>query len=188
MANKRLGLGILAFVLVFGMTAVGVEAQNNSGIEGIWNFPDEGIQFRFENGKCQVFDDGMLNEEGTYIIRGNTIIVEGDEFAKFSVKGNTLTLNHDGEIITGTKINQSSSSPLGRWVHEDGVKRNKPENIELFKDGTGICDGLSIKWKTDGDRLIIQSPLISLACNYVIIGSRLNLSYDDGGIATFAKK
>jgi len=150
MANRRFWLVILVMTLVFGMmSAVGCGAQNNSGIEGIWDFGN-GTALKFEKGKVQVFIDGELVVEGTYTIKGDTLTmvvmgVTGEN--KFSIKGNTLTLSSGNETQTGTKIIQSS--PVGKWEYESGNTRNNfdPEDIELFKDGTGKCDDIRIKWK-----------------------------------------
>jgi hypothetical protein len=90
--------------------------------------------------------------------------------------------------ITVINCTGKASALVGRWVHESGVTYDKPENMELLKNGTGICDGFSIAWKVEGNRLIIQSSLIGLACDYKISGAKLTLTYDDGGSAIFAKK
>ena len=64
----------------------------------------------------------------------------------------------------------SDKSLVGKWefdsYSEDGGKsfsytrsapRNFPDKMELFKNGTGICDNLTISWKTENKRLIILS-------------------------------
>jgi len=50
-----------------------------------------------------------------------------------------------------------NSALVGHWLHESGSTDNKPEDMELFKDGTGVCDGASISWKVENKRFIIQS-------------------------------
>ena len=80
-----------------------------------------------------------------------------------------------------------TSALVGRWEHESGATSNKPENIELLKDGTGVCDKMGISWKVDGNRFIITSSLIGLACDYKVSDSRLWLFYDDGSDALFKK-
>jgi len=90
--------------------------------------------------------------------------------------------------ITKPSENKKGASALvGRWIHESGATRNKPENLELLKDGTGVCDEMSISWKVDGKRLIILSSLQGLACDYNVSSTRLVLFYDDGTSATFKK-
>jgi len=198
MVNKRLFLGMLLIMLVFGMAAVEVGAQSNSGIEGIWDFGDGEI-VKIEEDYYQVIyysddDDSMIRGSWPCTIKGNTLKVEGNKNDyKFSIKGNTLTLDKGGNlgIQTGTKIN-ISSSPVGRWKYKGGVNYREVEKIELLKDGTGICDEISITWKSDGTRLIIRSSLIGLACDYIIYeskhGAKLFVFYDDGGSAMFAKR
>jgi len=191
MLNRKLLLRISVIVLLFGMTVIACNAQSNSGIEGIWDFGEEGI-WKFEKGKVQMFDeDGLFDDEYQYTIKGNILVIDGDEEGKFSIKGNTLTLTIDGETMTGTKIIASPSSSLvGRWDYEDGDKEGKLKKLQLLKDGTGICDGISIKWKTEGNLLIIQSSWVGLSCEYIIIGSRLTLIYDkdDYESAVFVKR
>jgi hypothetical protein len=193
-------------VLTFGITAIDCTANK---FDGTWDFPNEDVKIKFEKGKFQLYSvwngEEDMEEEGAYTINGDTLILineDGDsEKWQFSIAGNTLTLNVDGETITGTKAGKAGSSAknnskdtgkasalTGRWVHESGVTYDKPENMELLKDGTGICDGISITWKVDGNRLIIKSYLIGLACDYKISGSKLTLTYDDGGSAIFARK
>jgi len=105
-SNKRICLGMLVIVLVFGMTVIGCGA---GGIEGTWDFtstPAE-MKIKFENGTCQwIHQKGTVN--GTYTIEGNrlTMNVSYDvEVYSFSVKGNTLILTAaDGTSYTGTKV------------------------------------------------------------------------------------
>jgi len=80
-----------------------------------------------------------------------------------------------------------ASAFVGRWKHEGGATYNKPESLELLKDGTGVCDETSISWKVDGKRFIITSSRMGLAGDYRVSDSRLVLLYDDGSRATFRK-
>jgi hypothetical protein len=202
MVNKKFRLGMLVMVLAFGITVINCTANK---IDGTWDFPDEEAKIKFEKGKFQFYSvwngEEEIEEEGSYTINGDTLTLineDGDSVERqFSIAGNTITLNVDGSTITGTKIGKAGSSEknnskasalAGRWVHESGVTYDKPENMELLKDGTGICDGISITWKVEGNRLIIRSSFIGLACDYKISGSKLTLTYDDGGSAVFAKK
>jgi hypothetical protein len=186
MVNKKIRLGMLITALLFGMT-VSCEAQSNSGIEGIWDFTkdEEGI-WKFEKGKLLIFDDdGEFDDESPYTIRGNTLIVDGDDEYKFSIKGNTLTLTQDGETMTGTKISESQS-PVGRWVPERGqrVPNNFPEkNLELSNDGTGIVDGMGLKWKVENSRIRLDLGIWGAYAYYCIIyKSKLILTNDDDSI------
>jgi len=186
MENKRLWLGMLVMVLVFGIAVVGVEAQSNSGgIDGIWDFSDEGI-WVFAKGTLLRFDDDVdFNEECSYTIRGNTLIVDDDEEVKFSIRGNTLTLIIDGETMTGTKIIESQS-PVGRWIPARGqrVPSSFPEkSLELTNDGNGIGDGMGLKWKVENSRITFNfGAWGAYAYYYIIYKSRLILANDDDSI------
>ena len=68
------------------------------------------------------------------------------------------------------------SALVGHWLHESGGTDKKPEDMELFKDGTGICDGGSISWKVENKRFIIQSSSLGMASDYEISGARLTLT------------
>jgi hypothetical protein len=93
-----------------------------------------------------------------------------------------------GMAVAGCGAQGGGSSALaGKWIYESGVTYNKPEDLELLKDGTGVCDGLSITWKVENRRFIISSALLGMACDYKISGSKLTLFYDDGSSATFIK-
>jgi len=97
-----------------------------------------------------------------------------------------------GFVLALTLSCDSSGNPsalVDHWVHLSGRTHGKPEDMELFKDGTGICDGkLSITWKVENKRFIIQSPLAGLASDYKVSGSKLTLIYDNGDSTVFAKK
>ena len=80
------------------------------------------------------------------------------------------------------------SELVGQWEHESGATRGKPENLELFKDGTGVVDGGTISWKVENKRLVILSSSEGLACNYKISGYELAIAYDDGTSAIFVRK
>jgi len=72
------------------------------------------------------------------------------------------------------------SALVGHWLHESGDKGEKPEDIELFKDGTGVCDGKTISWKVENKRFIIQSASFGLASDYEVSGSRLTFTNNAG--------
>jgi hypothetical protein len=192
MINKKLWLlGTQVMILLFGMT-VSCEAQNNSGIEGIWDFTkdDEGI-WKFEKGKLLVFDDdGELYDECSYTIRSNTLIIDGDDEYKFSIKGNTLTLTQDGETMTGTKITESQS-PVGRWIPVRGQSAPSgfPDNLELTNDGTGIGEGMGLKWKIENSRITFDFGVWGArAYYYIIYKSNLVLTNDDGKGVGYKKR
>ena len=83
------------------------------------------------------------------------------------------------------------SALVGHWLYESGYKSRKPENIELFKDGTGICDGHPLSWKVENKRLVLLASIAGIAADYKVSGYRLTLTYNDGDDernATFVKK
>ena len=180
--NKNFFFSVtLVMVLAFGMAVVEVEAQsNNGGIDGMWNFSDEGI-WKFEKGELIIFDDdGEFNDEASYTIKGNTLILDNDDEIKFSIRGNTLTLTIDGETLTGTKISESQS-PVGRWVPERGqrVPNSFPDSLELTSDGKGIGDGMGLNWKVENSRITLNLGVWgAYAYYYIIYGSKLILTKD----------
>jgi len=78
------------------------------------------------------------------------------------------------------------SALVDHWLYLSG--RRKPMDIELFKDGTGVCDGSSVSWKVENKRFILLSPLNGLASDYKLSGSKLTLIYNNGDSTVFAKK
>jgi uncharacterized protein (TIGR02145 family) len=81
------------------------------------------------------------------------------------------------------------SELAGQWEHASGATSEKPENLELFKDGTGVVDGnISISWKIENKRFVVLSPMFVLSCNYKVSGYELTLAYDNGDSAIFVKK
>ena len=81
-----------------------------------------------------------------------------------------------------------ASALVGNWVLVDGNVRDKPRQMELFQDGTGVVDGNTATWKVESERFIIQSATADMACDYKISDMELVLSYDDGSTATFVKE
>jgi uncharacterized protein (TIGR02145 family) len=78
---------------------------------------------------------------------------------------------------------------VGNWVHYEGATSNKPESMELFKDGTGVVDkGTSVTWKVEDKRFVLLSPKMALSCDYKISGNELTLAYDGGNSAIFVRK
>jgi len=82
-----------------------------------------------------------------------------------------------------------ASSLVGRWVPEHGEKAPSglPDNLELFKDGTGVCEGMSISWKVENGRFILTSSLIGGAWNYKMSDKKLILTDDRGRSETYVK-
>jgi len=69
-----------------------------------------------------------------------------------------------------------SSALVGHWLHESGSTDKKPEDMELLKDGTGVCDGATISWKVEDKRFIIQSSSLGMVSDYEVSGYRLTLT------------
>ena len=80
------------------------------------------------------------------------------------------------------------SELVGNWAIVEGKTKESPENMELFKDGTGVIDKATVSWKVEDKRFVILSSLMGLACDYKISGYELILNYDDGKSGTFVKK
>jgi uncharacterized protein (TIGR02145 family) len=121
----------------------------------------------------------------TFIKKGG-----GMRLRAWLVQGRGLLL---ASVIVGVAcVSCSADTPaalVGNWVHCDGVTWNKPESIELFKDGTGVVDkGTSVTWKIENKRFVLLSPLMALSCDYKISGSELTLAYDGDGSAVFVRK
>jgi uncharacterized protein (TIGR02145 family) len=76
---------------------------------------------------------------------------------------------------------EGESALVGKWVLESGGKAPSgfPDDLELFKDGTGICEGMSINWKVDKNRFIVASSSIGFALNYTVSDSTLTLTNDN---------
>jgi len=78
----------------------------------------------------------------------------------------------------------------GQWVYFEGNMHDKPQNMELLKNGAGVIDnGRIVTWKADSKRLTIISPQTNgLNAKYNLSGYVLTLAYDDGDAATFIVK
>jgi len=81
-----------------------------------------------------------------------------------------------------------SSELVGRWIYLGGSNHDPEENMELFKDGTGVTGNTSITWKTENKRFILQLPWSTTVCDYKVSGSRLTLTFDDNSRARFVNK
>jgi len=92
-----------------------------------------------------------------------------------------------GMIVVGCG---GASSLVGRWVPEHGgeAPSGLPDNLELFKDGTGVCEGMSISWKVENGRFILTSSLIGNAWNYKMSDNKLTLTDDKGKSITYTKQ
>jgi len=85
------------------------------------------------------------------------------------------------------------SALVGKWQREsygDMSDDAMPQNMELFKDGTGVVDNKSTPWKVENNRLILNyAGMISYAYSYEIKGVELTLSgkYSDASYEKIKK-
>jgi uncharacterized protein (TIGR02145 family) len=79
-------------------------------------------------------------------------------------------------IFTGSSCDAANnpSALVGHWL--GGGTDKKPKDIELFKDGTGVCDGVDVFWKVENKRLVVLSPSLSFASDYEVSGFKLTLT------------
>ncbi|MCL1907793.1 MAG: lipocalin family protein [Holophagaceae bacterium] len=77
---------------------------------------------------------------------------------------------------------------VGRWTQESTVNSRFPRNIELYKDGTGISDSMSITWKVEGKRLVMLSSLRGQSYDYNVAEAKLTLSLENLGSASYANR
>ena len=89
-------------------------------------------------------------------------------------------------LATGCSGN---SAFVGKWVTENGdyAPADLPSDLELYNDGTGICEDLPISWKIEGKRFVIASSFFSGAYNYTLSNSKLTLTNDDNISETYVK-
>ena len=79
-----------------------------------------------------------------------------------------------------------ASKLAGIWVENSSSSKDS-ERMELFKDGTGSLDGISITWKTENNRMIISAFGLTQAASYKLSGKTLTFTNDDGEISVFKK-
>jgi uncharacterized protein (TIGR02145 family) len=83
-------------------------------------------------------------------------------------------------VLALTGCDGGKSALVGHWVHESGAAEGKPENMELFNDGTGVCDGLNISWKVENKRFVLLSSSKEFASDYEVSGYRLTFTDNVG--------
>jgi hypothetical protein len=67
-----------------------------------------------------------------------------------------------------------SSKLLGAWEEE-----SSGETLELLKNGDGFYDGIGIKWRTEGNQLILTAPDgTTISSEYKVDGKTLYLTTD----------
>jgi uncharacterized protein (TIGR02145 family) len=144
-----------------------------------------------------------LFKDGTGIVNGEISItwkVENKRFVmRASEHGTAMDYNISGSILTfldddnGAKfinIKDGGKRPAelaGHWVLLSGAARNKPKNMELLADGTGVCDGENISWRVEAQLYVIAASR-GIAADYNMSGDMLILTYGGEDSATFATK
>jgi uncharacterized protein (TIGR02145 family) len=87
------------------------------------------------------------------------------------------------------------SELVGRWVIANG--KDKGQEMELFKDGTGIAsvsksEKVTISWKVEGKRFVITTTVLGssvpVVCDYKLSGYVLTVINDEGEIDTLVRK
>jgi uncharacterized protein (TIGR02145 family) len=90
-------------------------------------------------------------------------------------------------LVVGAVCVSYGDNPLaivGQWVN---VKNG--ENIELFKDGTGVIGNKGLSWKTEGRRFVLQyKDNTTFVSNYNLSGYELTLTYDNGDVIVWVRK
>ena len=75
---------------------------------------------------------------------------------------------------------------IGGWEFDDGISlRGWPRNIQYFRDGTGVADGVGFTWELKNNRLIVTTENTSVVYEYTINASSLILSTNHGIQATY---
>jgi hypothetical protein len=76
--------------------------------------------------------------------------------------------------ISSCDAANNPSALVGHWL--GGGTDKKPGDMELFKDGTGVCDGVGVSWKVENKRLVVLSPSLGFASDYEVSGYKLTLA------------
>ena len=84
------------------------------------------------------------------------------------------------------------SALVGKWVPEEGQRIPSSfveKRLELTKDGTGIGDGMSLKWKVENSRITFDlGAWGGYAYDYKLSGSTLTLTDDDGRSVVYKRE
>jgi uncharacterized protein (TIGR02145 family) len=96
-------------------------------------------------------------------------------------------------VVVGAVCVSNGDKPsnlVGQWIFADGYRNSKvPEkSVELFSNGTGVVDGISVTWKVENKRLMILTSSIGIVTDYKVSGYELVFTYDNEESATFVKK
>jgi hypothetical protein len=89
-----------------------------------------------------------------------------------------------------TACGGGSSALVGKWSLErvEPTRFYAIEDMELLKDGTGIVDGIGVRWKAENDHFYITNPSFTGSWSYKISGRTLTLTDDGGRSLTYKKE
>jgi len=103
-----------------------------------------------------------------------------------------------GCATTGSDAGASAPPPVkaatiaGTWVPAEGLPQYDnfiEEKLELSEDGTGVFEGYAeITWTAENNRLILSLTDLTLEYNYVLSGSTLTLTRDNGNSVKYKKQ
>jgi len=88
----------------------------------------------------------------------------------------------------GSSGSGKPSDLAGHWIHVSGRTSGMPEDMELYKDGTGIVDKMSVTWKVENKRLVLLAALGGSSHDYKLSGYELTIIDKDGDSAILVKK
>jgi hypothetical protein len=92
-------------------------------------------------------------------------------------------------VSCGSGNSANPQELVGKWEYQSGYSPfSGYDEVELFRDGTGVVSGGGFSWKVVDKRLVITHPLFALACNYKVSGPTVTLFYDNGKSGTFINR
>ena len=104
--TKRFFLGML-IVLIPGL------AIADPALNGIW-VDEIGIEFKFNNGNWEVWEDGYLEEKGTYTVSGGTITMR-----ETSIHGSRFIFGSDTRWYTKSEVISLAIAEFEAVIKED---------------------------------------------------------------------
>ena len=141
MKSKKLWLGMLVSVLVFGMTVLGCDDGSSGGadpaLNGIW-IMGGGIEFQYNNGNWEDLWNGTPYAKGTYTTNNGEITTKSTHLWG---NGGPYQLNLDAKWYTKAEL-QSLNIPNLESLMTDGYTRTYSinGNTIIFTDRNGITN------------------------------------------------
>ncbi len=127
MKKNYLLLLLAAFVFAFSSCSDDDEKSFNSKeLEGAWKMtsmlenkmemldPDDDIVWIFDDGEFEIVEDGMTDETGYYRVKGDKLIMEGDDDVTFTI-----------EDLTKSKLVLSIKESFGGNTYEGRITFRK---------------------------------------------------------------